>query len=165
VHLRKAPARSGFTTHHATGNGTTGSKVVDDAPQSGLGIARYAELPGYDVPRSHAQSSYENSLAPWQTSLLTALAKTFDHRSQRSTAASYEYQARNVCSIQELFRARSSFRVICHNLHHQRRLLTQQLDEHRPELAYDRVTVADPGTAVDDQQDSFSYWHRMGAIS
>ena len=90
---------------------------------------------------------------------------TFDHRAQRSTAASYEYQARNVCSIQELFRARSSFRVICHNVHHQRRLFTQQLDEHRPESTYDRVTVADPGTTVDDQQDSFSYWHRIGAIS
>jgi len=73
-----------------------GSKVVDDAPQSGLGVARYAKLPGYDVPRSHAQSSYENPLTPWQTSLLTALAKTFDHRAQCATAASYEYQARNV---------------------------------------------------------------------
>jgi hypothetical protein len=51
--------------------------------------------------------------------------------------------------------------VICHNLNLQRRLLTQQLDEHRPEPAYDRVTVADTGTAVDDQQDSFSYCHRM----
>jgi hypothetical protein len=40
-------------------------------------------------------------------------------------------------------------------------LLTQQFGEHRPEFAYDSVTVADPGTAVDDQQDSFSYWHRM----
>jgi hypothetical protein len=25
--------------------------------------------------------------------------------------------------------------------------------------------VADPGTTVDDQQDSFSYCHRIGAIS
>src|SRR5215208_7553992 len=165
VHLRKAPSRTGFTTHHATRNGTAGSKVVDDAPQSGLGVARYAELPGYDVPRSHAQSSYENSIAPWQTSLLTALAKTFDHRAQRSTAASHAYQARNVRSIQELFRARSGCRVTRHNLHLQRRLLTQQLDQHRPESAYDRVTVADPGTTVDDQQDSFSYGHRIGAIS
>ena len=98
-------------------------------------------------------------------SLLTALAKTFDHRAQRSTAASYEYQARNVRSIQELLRARSSCRMICHNLNLQRRLLTQQLDERRPESAHDRVTVADPGTAVDDQQDSFSYSHRIGAIS
>jgi hypothetical protein len=161
VHLRKAPSRTGFTTHHATRNGTAGSKVVDDAPQSGFGVARYAELPGYDVPRSHAQSSYENSIAPWQTSLLTALAKTFDHRAQRSTAASHEYQARNVRSIQELFRARSGCRVTRHNLNLQRRLLTQQLDEHRPESAYDRVTVAQPGTTVDDQQDSFSYWQRM----
>jgi hypothetical protein len=40
-------------------------------------------------------------------------------------------------------------------------LLTQQLGEHRAESAYDSVTVADPGTTVDDQQDSFSYWHRM----
>jgi hypothetical protein len=55
--------------------------------------------------------------------------------------------------------------VICHNLHLQRPLLTQQLDEHRPEPAYDSVTVADPGTTVDDQQDSFSYCHRIGAIS
>ena len=51
--------------------------------------------------------------------------------------------------------------MTCHNLHLQRRLLTQQLDERRPESAYDRVTVADPGTTVDDQQDSFSYGHRI----
>jgi hypothetical protein len=51
--------------------------------------------------------------------------------------------------------------VICHNLNLQRRLLTQQLGEHRPESSHDRVTVADPGTSVDDQQDSFSYGHSM----
>jgi hypothetical protein len=51
--------------------------------------------------------------------------------------------------------------VICHNLNLQRPLLTQQLGEHRPESAYDSVTVADPGTTVDDQQDTFGYWHRM----
>jgi hypothetical protein len=33
---------------------------------------------------------------PRQTSLFAALAKTFDHRAQRSTAASYEYKARNI---------------------------------------------------------------------
>jgi hypothetical protein len=51
--------------------------------------------------------------------------------------------------------------VICHNLHLQRCLLTQKLSEHRPKPVYDGVTVADASTTVDDQQDSFSYWHRM----
>jgi hypothetical protein len=55
--------------------------------------------------------------------------------------------------------------VICHNLHLQRPLLTQQLGEHRPKPVYESVIVAEPSGTVDDQQDSFSYCHRIGAIS
>jgi hypothetical protein len=55
--------------------------------------------------------------------------------------------------------------VVCHDLNLQCPLLIQQLGEHRPESSYDSVTVADSGTTVDDQQDSFSYGHRIGAIS
>jgi hypothetical protein len=52
--------------------------------------------------------------------------------------------------------------MICHEFHPSRRAPTPQPGEHCLEFAYDGVTVADPGTTVDDQQDSFNYHeHRM----
>jgi hypothetical protein len=51
--------------------------------------------------------------------------------------------------------------VISHNLHPQCCLLTERLSEHRPESVYNGLIVANPSRAVDDQQDSFNYGHRM----
>jgi len=51
--------------------------------------------------------------------------------------------------------------VISHNLHPQCCLLTKRLGEHRPESVYNGLIVTNPSSAVDNQQDSFNYGHRM----
>jgi hypothetical protein len=161
VRLRTPPPRTDLATHHATRNGTAGLKVLDDAPQRGLGVARDPELPSYNIPRTHAQRPYENPLTPGQSACFAALAKTFDHRAQCSTTASYEDQGGSIRSHQEIVRAGSSRGVISYNLHLQRRPLARKLSKHRPEPAHDGPTVPDPGGPVDDQQDSSSCRHRI----
>jgi hypothetical protein len=160
VHLCSPPTRTGLTTHHTTRNGTSDSKILDDTLQSSLGVARYPELAGNDVPRSHAQSPYEDSLTPRQTRQFAVLAKAFDYSAQRSAAATYQDQGGSFGSTQELVRTGPSGRVISHNLHLQCCLLTERLSEHRPKPVYESVIVAEPSGAVDDQQDSFNYGHR-----